>query len=139
MRIDLTGQVEAFASPVNEIRLAAGKTRFGMPRTEFVFQPSSTDASARERHLLHLEAIFKAMGADRIELIHDAPSAGTHMGSSCRMARDEKEGVTTPDLGVHGIDNLYLCSNAVFPNIGAVNPTLTLAALALRLADHLSG
>lgn len=41
-------------------------------------------------------------------------------------------------LAVHDMDNLFVCSNAVFPSIAAVNPTLTLAALALRLAEHLS-
>jgi choline dehydrogenase-like flavoprotein len=39
---------------------------------------------------------------------------------------------------VHGFDNLFVCSNAVLPNAAAVNPTLTLAALALRLGTHLS-
>ncbi|NAS63212.1 hypothetical protein CVE36_19035, partial [Pseudomonas syringae pv. actinidiae] len=42
-----------------------------------------------------------------------------------------------PHLCIHGTDNVYICSNAVFPSTGAINPTLTLAALSLRLADHL--
>ena len=37
------------------------------------------------------------------------------------------------------MENLYVLSNAVFPSVGAVNPTLTLVALAFRLADHLDG
>ena len=43
------------------------------------------------------------------------------------------------NLQVHGMENLFVCSNAVFPNLGAVNPTLTLTALALRLAEFLGG
>lgn len=55
------------------------------------------------------------------------------------MSSDPSSGVVNKDLQVHGMDNLFVCSNAVFPNLGAINPTLTLTALALRLADRLSG
>ena len=41
------------------------------------------------------------------------------------------------NLQVHGSDNLYACSNAVFPNVASANPTLTVAALAVRLAEHI--
>ncbi|WJI44557.1 GMC family oxidoreductase [Mesorhizobium sp. C120A] len=54
------------------------------------------------------------------------------------MSSREQDGVVDADLRVHGIDNLYVISNAVFPNIGAINPTLTLTALAIRLGDHLN-
>jgi choline dehydrogenase-like flavoprotein len=62
-----------------------------------------------------------------------------HAASTCRMSVDPRDGVVDADLRVHGMKNLYVCSNAVFPSIGAVNPTLTLTALALRLGDHLNG
>ena len=39
---------------------------------------------------------------------------------------------------LHGTENLYVCSNAVFPNVTSVNPTLSLSALAVRLADHVN-
>jgi choline dehydrogenase-like flavoprotein len=54
------------------------------------------------------------------------------------MSRDDSEGVIDRDLKVHGVDNVYVCSNAAFSSSGSVNPTLTLAALALRLGDHLN-
>jgi choline dehydrogenase-like flavoprotein len=47
--------------------------------------------------------------------------------------------VVNGNLQVHGMENLFVCSNAVFPNLGAVNPTLTLTALAIRLAAFLGG
>ena len=53
------------------------------------------------------------------------------------MASDPKQGVVDADLHVHGIDNLYVASSSVFPTVGYSNPTLTIVALALRLADHL--
>ena len=40
---------------------------------------------------------------------------------------------------VHGIDNLYIAGSSVYPTGGAVNPTFTLVAMSLRLADHLAG
>ncbi len=54
------------------------------------------------------------------------------------MSKDDSEGVIDRDLKVHGVDNIYVCSNAAFSSSGSVNPTLTVTALALRLGDHLS-
>ena len=53
------------------------------------------------------------------------------------MAATPEEGVTDSDMQVFGTDNLYVCSNAVFPTCAAVNPTLTLTAMSMRLGDHL--
>jgi choline dehydrogenase-like flavoprotein len=60
-----------------------------------------------------------------------------HMGTT-RMAERPERGVVDPDCRVHGIDNCYVAGASVFPSTGARNPTLTLVALALRLADHVS-
>jgi choline dehydrogenase-like flavoprotein len=46
------------------------------------------------------------------------------------------QGVVNRDCRVHGLDNLYVGSSAVFPTSSHSNPTLTLLALSLRLADH---
>jgi choline dehydrogenase-like flavoprotein len=45
--------------------------------------------------------------------------------------------VVDADCRLHGIENLYLAGSSIFPTAGYVNPTLTIVALALRLADHL--
>jgi choline dehydrogenase-like flavoprotein len=63
---------------------------------------------------------------------------GAHASCTCRMSASDGAGVVTPDLQVHGTDNLYVCSNAVFASVGAANPTLTVSALAVRLAEHLA-
>jgi choline dehydrogenase-like flavoprotein len=47
--------------------------------------------------------------------------------------------VVDADCRVHGLSNLYLAGAGVFPTAGSANPTLTLVALALRLADRLKG
>jgi choline dehydrogenase-like flavoprotein len=65
------------------------------------------------------------------ECWHDHPSGATAIGTS------PDDGVCDSNLKVFGVDNLHLVSNSVFPHMGANPPTLTIAALALRLAAHL--
>ena len=59
-----------------------------------------------------------------------------HMGTT-RMHADPKQGVVDPDCRIHGLANLYVAGSSVFPTVGYANPTFTVVALALRLADHL--
>jgi choline dehydrogenase-like flavoprotein len=59
-----------------------------------------------------------------------------HLGGT-RMSRDPRDGVVDADCRVHGVRNLFVAGSSVFPTGGSVNPTLTIVALALRLAAHL--
>jgi len=59
-----------------------------------------------------------------------------HMGTT-RMSEDPRAGVVDSDCKVHNIENLYVAGSSVFSTGGYANPTLTIVALALRLADHL--
>ncbi len=68
-----------------------------------------------------------------------ALATGDHHMGSLRMSASPDDGVVDPDCRFHRIDNLYAAGSAVFPTSGYANPTLTIVALALRLADHLSG
>ncbi|MEI4278297.1 GMC oxidoreductase [Klenkia terrae] len=61
-----------------------------------------------------------------------------HPAGTTRMSTDPRAGVVDPDLRVHGVRGLYVASSSVFPIAGYANPTLTIVALALRLADHLA-
>lgn len=67
------------------------------------------------------------------------PIANYHQMGGTRMSTDPAAGVVDADCRVHGYDNLYVSGGSVFPTGGWANPTLTIVALALRLADHLSG
>ncbi|MFC7155088.1 GMC family oxidoreductase [Halomarina halobia] len=58
-----------------------------------------------------------------------------HMGTT-RMGTDPEESVVDPTLRTHDLDNCWIASSGVFVTGGAMNPTLTIAALALRAADH---
>jgi choline dehydrogenase-like flavoprotein len=54
------------------------------------------------------------------------------------MAATDRTGVVDADLQVFGIDNLYVCDGSVCPTAGNVNISLTIAALAMRLAERLA-
>ena len=64
---------------------------------------------------------------------------GGHMIGSTRMGKDPSISVTDAYARVWGVQNLYLAGSSLFPAAGAANPTLTILALSLRLADHLAG
>jgi len=60
-----------------------------------------------------------------------------HLMGTTRMSALESDGVVDKNLKVYGTKNLYISGASVFPTGGAANPTLTLTALSLRLADHI--
>ena len=64
-------------------------------------------------------------------------SGGWHHMGTARMHSDPKQGVVDPNQKVHGLSNLFVAGSDVYPTSSAVNPTLTLVALTLRLTDHL--
>jgi choline dehydrogenase-like flavoprotein len=53
------------------------------------------------------------------------------------MHPDPRRGVVDESCRVHGVPNLFVAGGSLFPTGGSANPTLTILALALRLADHL--
>ncbi len=96
----------------------------------------------------HLWArIFTRSGIGRVKLVpwlvEDDESwwrritPGWHHMGTTRMSADPASGVVDPSCRVHGVDNLYVAGASVFPTSSYINPTLTLVALALRLARQL--
>lgn len=66
-----------------------------------------------------------------------APGVGLHHMGTTRMSADPRYGVVDPDCRVWGQENLHVAGSSVFPTAGFANPTLTIVALAARLASHL--
>jgi choline dehydrogenase-like flavoprotein len=62
--------------------------------------------------------------------------ASHHIGTT-RISKNPKTGVVDRNCKVHGVQNLFIAGSSVFPTCGYANPTWTIVALALRLADHL--
>jgi choline dehydrogenase-like flavoprotein len=71
------------------------------------------------------------------KLVSAHPIGGYHHMGTARMGISDKESVTDGDGRVHGVENLYIAGSALFPTGGWANPTLTIIALALRLADKI--
>ncbi len=107
---------------------------------------SLTESNEREAQALKhkLEQLLEPMGAHkvlmerRLYLGKNIPENGTaHQAGTCRFGTDPKASVLNLDCRAHEVDNLYVTDASFFPSIGAVNPTLTIVANALRVGDHL--
>jgi choline dehydrogenase-like flavoprotein len=99
---------------------------------------------AAKRLRAKLEGLLTPLGAwphlieRRLYLGKDVPIGGTaHQAGTCRFGVDPANSVLDLDCKAHQLDNLYITDASFFPSIGAVNPTLTIIANALRVADHI--
>jgi choline dehydrogenase-like flavoprotein len=90
-------------------------------------------AELERADLGHLEAQLDAEDAEWPSRL----TGGFHHMGTTRMHTDPRQGVVDADCRVHATSNVYVAGSAVFPTAGYANPTLTIVALALRLADHL--
>ena len=69
----------------------------------------------------------------------NVPIGGTaHQAGTMRFGSDPVDSVLDLNCKAHAIDNLYVTDASFFPSIGAVNPTLTIIANALRVGDHIA-
>jgi choline dehydrogenase-like flavoprotein len=138
---ELQGLMEEFANPINRVELGAGLNRLGLPQTRVHFQRADGFEESSAQRLEWMKGVLREMGLtvgeERDKDFGVAVQRGDHAASTCRMAKSADDGVVDENLRVHGVDNLYVCSNAVFPSGAAVNPTLTVTALALRLGKFL--
>jgi choline dehydrogenase-like flavoprotein len=74
----------------------------------------------------------------RLYLGKNIPIGGTaHQAGTLRFGHDPASSVLDLDCKAHELDNLYVTDASFFPSIGAVNPTLTIIANALRVADRI--
>lgn len=65
----------------------------------------------------------------------DFVARGKHHCGTTRMSDDPRTGVVDANGRVHGMSNLYISSSSVFPTMGYANPTLTIGAMSIRMAD----
>jgi choline dehydrogenase-like flavoprotein len=128
--------------PENRIRLLAEKDSLGLPKVELKWKLGDQERRTLRQAVELVGTALGAAGIGRARLLGEDPFAlglhgqSHHMGTT-RMHEDPKHGVVDPDCRVHGIANLYVAGSSVFPTSGSANPTLTLVALAHRLAGHL--
>ena len=138
MTLRFYASVEQFESPTNRVRLGDEQGSFGLRGTKIDYHVHDKTKKAMQAHAERLSKVLISAGCKGESIIIDSGGpTGAHLTSTCRMSNAASDGVVDKELRVHGTDNLYVCSNAVFPTVTAVNPTLTVAALAVRLADNL--
>lgn len=96
---------------------------------------------AKLEHLLGEETRAHPVLLERkLYLGKDIPISGTaHQAGTARFGTDPRQSVLDLNCKAHELDNLYLADASFFPSIGAVNPTLTIIANALRVADAIAG
>ena len=82
---------------------------------------------------LNLGYADQLINKDHIDEFSDASH---HMGTT-RMSNNFKDGVVDVNCKVFSISNLYVAGSSVFPSSGHANPTLTIAALSIKLAEHI--
>lgn len=143
-------RVDSEQKPDRESRLYLSQEQdeFGLPRVIIDWRVSDLERWTVRRVADLLKGELTRLGLGELDLLTDPfddsipwgaeRGDSFHMMGGSRMARAPDEGVVDTNLRVFGIDNLFVASTSVFPTGGMANPTLTLLALTLRLADYLS-
>jgi choline dehydrogenase-like flavoprotein len=127
----------------SRVSLSAECDRFGYPIANVNWVISDDDlASVSKFNSLLLNSFSSSFyevtdekGRDQIK---EAMYAAAHFMGTARMSAGIESGVVDADLKVWDVENLYICDGSVIPVAGNANPSLTIAALAIRLADHLA-
>jgi choline dehydrogenase-like flavoprotein len=136
-------QAEQSPNPSSRVTLDDARDAFGLRKPRLDWRVTEFDRWSIRRTQEILDQALRRAKLGRLErkLGEEHPpalfrGAFHHMGTT-RMHRDASLGVVDADCRVHGLANLFVAGSSVFPTSGSANPTLTLVALALRLADHL--
>lgn len=155
-RVDIALLVRAEQAPNRDSRVTLSDERdaLDMPRVRLDWRTNDLDVRSVEILVWALGEELERLGLGKVEpsawlgdpgggwrtdpLISAHPIGGYHHMGTTRMADDPSRGVTDGRTRVHGIANLYVAGSSLFPTSGWANPTLTIAALALRTADAVS-
>jgi choline dehydrogenase-like flavoprotein len=143
--ITIMSYSEQRPNPNSRVLLDTDKDQLGLPRIKLDWQLTELEKrSVRVTNQLIGEELGR-MELGRLQLVDWLQSEDDqfktggqyhHMGTT-RMSEDPKQGVVDKNCRVHGLANLYIAGSSVFATSGNSNPTLTIVALAMRLAEHL--
>lgn len=139
--LTISGLVEMLPRERNRVALDESKTDdHGNPVPDLSFDVGKREVETLEYVIDIGTRILEAMGATDIETTDpESPGYASHHMGTTRLGEDPAESVVNPQLRTHDLDNLFVSSSSVFVTAGAMNPTLAIAALSLRLADHIAG
>jgi len=141
-------RIEQAPNPNSRVTLDTEKDSLGMPRAMLHWEltPFEKRSIRTIYELIGKEVGRTGIGRVRLmEYLRDEKdeswpeftSGGWHHMGTTRMSDDPKQGVVDANCKVHGINNLYVAGASCYVTAAAPNPTLTLIALTIRLADHL--
>jgi choline dehydrogenase-like flavoprotein len=139
-------QIESVVEPVpdreSRVTLSPQRDKLGLNRAELNWRVGDLEKRTHLRMLGLIKDEFEASGLGRVDLEQadtgrplQIIGCNHHMGTT-RMHTDPRLGVVDQNCKVHGMHNLHIAGSSVFPTCGNDMPTLTIVALALRLADH---
>lgn len=144
-RVYLHVDVEQPGRGEDRVGLSEARDALGMRRAMVHWRVGEEERATARRFARALRESMRVAGfpearwAEALEGEGALPFSDTyHPMGGLRMGTDARESVVDAQLRVHGMENLYVVSCAVFPTGGSSNPTFTLMALALRLADRLA-
>jgi choline dehydrogenase-like flavoprotein len=128
------------------ISLTDSTDALGLPRVAVTWTCDAEELETSRQLTRWIAEDLEGQGVARVRLlpamVDDAAWLATvrdgyHPAGTTRMSDSPQRGVVDRNLAVHGVDGLYVVGGSVFPTSGYANPTLTIVALALRLAAHL--
>ncbi|MFB2894432.1 GMC oxidoreductase [Aerosakkonemataceae cyanobacterium BLCC-F50] len=135
-------QMEQAPDPNNRVMLSSERDRLGQPKTEVHWRLNRIDIdNARRVQEIWAQEFAKAGYGELVfskegePLKFEKEAMHHHMGTT-RMHVNPKQGVVDANCQVHGVPNLFVASCSVFPTAGYSNPTLTILALSIRVADR---
>jgi len=141
-------QAEVAPNPQSRVLLSESLDRLGMRKVVLDWRLGDLERKTLFEYIRIVAGEFKRIGLGsfdlkQAEILEDplrwldlAHDSAHHMGTA-RMHEIPELGVLDPTCRVHGVENLYVRSSAVFPTSARSNPTLTILALCLRIADRL--
>jgi choline dehydrogenase-like flavoprotein len=142
----LESKPEQAPNPASRVTLDDELDAFGLRRIKVDWRMLPIDRQTAVRGEEIVDAELRRIGigalgplpAKEIEGWPENLESGWHQLGTTRMHSDERRGVVDATARVHGLSNLYVVGGSVFPTGGTAPPTLTIVALALRLAAHLT-
>jgi choline dehydrogenase-like flavoprotein len=141
-RFTMFAQVEQIPSRQSRVCLSKHLDQWGWPDVEIA---TELDLAERRMHAVGLRLVARELGLDGDDLVSkmERKYANSQFGyfwhhlGTTRMGEDPSRSVVDRNCRVHGTENLYVAGGSVFVTSGTAAPTLTIVALALRLASHL--
>ncbi len=121
----------------NKVVLADEIDHFGQRQVRIDYQTSEIEADHGRRLAALARRMFRKASGYIANGVGSPPGSSIHYVGTCRMAADPKGGVVDKDLKYFKSKNLYVCDGSVIPALSEKHPTLTIMALAHRLAERL--